>query len=206
VSQSSSAPSPEVSIANPANTIIGVGKILRSVNTDRASLTVLNALERNDALDLPFQLTEAATPTELERWRRAYHESGHLMVAVKSGATDISGRLRADATGIVRCSTIANPSDRVTFLLAGALAETKYTPSAIHSFDGESYDFVAARMLIEEINAAAKWPVLTCTRAAETAYEFVRDHWRQIGNLALALNSAGELDDRDVRIFSSCRT
>jgi len=50
------------------------------------------------------------------------------------------------------------------------------------------------------------WPVITCQRAAETAVEFVKKHWERIGDLALALSSAGELDDHSVRIFASCGT
>jgi len=179
-------------------------RILRSVNTESASLDSLHALDADALLDrMP---PDRAPLTELERWRVAYHEAGHAFAAWHLECTDIEARIRAGGTGVVRCSKITNPLDAIKFHLAGAIAETKFDPASIHKYHGKSSDFLQARLLIDEINTRAQWPILTCQRAAETAVNFVKDHWRQISNVALALESAGELMDRDVRIFSSAGT
>jgi hypothetical protein len=180
-------------------------RILRSVDPDSASLDSLHALDADALLDrcLP---PDRAPLTELERWRLAYHEAGHVFAAWHFECTDLEARIRAGGTGIVRCSKIVNPVAASTFHLAGPISETRFDPVSLHKYTGKSSDFLQARLLIDDINKRAQWPILTCQRAAETAFDFVRDHWRQISNVALALESAGELNDRDVRIFAGAGT
>jgi hypothetical protein len=186
------------------NCVIG----LRSVDLESApdkAMWALDADAQRDrgqhSLPLPRRLTA------LERAAIEHHESGHAFAAFKFGAKAISVRSRGDGTGICLCDKIENTLDTITLHLAGPIAETKYNASAMRKYtDGASFDFIAARMGIEEFNKRARWPVLTCQRAAETAVEFVRDHWQQISNLALALGDAGELDDHAVRVFASCGT
>lgn len=186
------------------NTVIG----LRSVNLDSAPDAAIWALDADALRDrdqLPLPLPRWLTP--LERAAIERHESGHAFAAFKFGAAAISVRSRGDGTGVCVCDKIEDGLNAITFHLAGPLCEARYNPSSIHKYtDGKSYDFMAARLLIEEFNKRARWPILSCQRAAETAVEFVKNHSTQIDALALALGDAGELDDFSVRIFSSAVT
>jgi hypothetical protein len=177
-----------------------VARKLRDVDIDTAPLDALYALDTDSLLDR--QPTDRAPLTELQRWRLAHHEAGHAAVALHLGCTDIEARIRDGGTGVTRCSKINGAAQAVTFHLAGVIAEARYDPASLHRYHSKSSDFVQARILIDEINQRAEWPVMTCRRAAEAAFDFVRDHWQQISRLALALESCGALDDRDVRVFA----
>jgi hypothetical protein len=189
-------------VSTLTNVVIG----LRSVILDSAPDECLWALDRDalrDRAQTPPPLTRPLTA--LQKAASEHHEAGHAGAAFKFGATSISVRSRDDGTGVCVCDKIENPLDAIVFHLAGPIAEARYNPGSIHKYtSGKSYDFMAARLLIDEINTRAKWQVMTCQRAAETAVEFVREHWRQIGNLALALGDAGEIDDHWIRIFATC--
>src|SRR5450631_3940157 len=131
-------------------------RILRSVDTDSASLDSLHALDADALLDRAQP--DRAPLTELERWRVAYHEAGHAFAAWHLECTGIEARIRAGGTGVVYCSKIANPLDEILFHLAGSIAETRYNPASIHKYTGKSSDFLQARLLIDEINKRAQWP------------------------------------------------
>jgi hypothetical protein len=172
---------------------------------DPTPLDLVHALDRDAALDRLSPMTRE--PTALERSAISYHEAGHAFAGWYFKCTDIEARVRGDGTGVTKCSKISNPVEAITFHLAGSIAETRYNPAAIHKYtDGKGYDFMAARLLIDQFNKQHMWPALTCQRAAQTAVDFVKDHWDAISNLGLALNDAGSLDDHAVRIFASCGT
>jgi hypothetical protein len=179
---------------------------LRNVDTDTAADDAeqqVASSELKDRLALP---SRHPLPTILERWATAYHEAAHATAASAGGSEILELRVRDDATGLCRVSEIKKPTDRIVFALAGVIAEAKFNPSSIHRYTAASYDFLTARLLIDSLNVSAGWPYLTCERAATIAVQFVESHWREIGNVATALNDAGELDNHWIRIFASCGT
>jgi hypothetical protein len=179
-------------------------RILRDVDTETAADDAeqqVASSELKDRLALP---SSRPLPTLLERWAIAYHEAAHATAASASGSEILELRVRDDATGLCRVSEIKKPTDRIVFALAGVIAEAKFNPSSIHRYTAASYDFLTARLLIDSLNVSVGWPYLTCERAATIAVKFVSDHWSAIGNVAIALNDAGSLDDHGVRVFASC--
>jgi len=190
------------------STLTNVTIGLRSVDLDSAPERALWALDR-DALQDRSQ-PPLASPRRLTTLQKAaveHHECGHAFAAFKFGASSISVKSRDDGTGICTCDKIEDLQHAIVYHLSGPVSESLYNPAASRRFvDGKSYDFMAARIAIEAFNKQQMWPVITCQRAAETAVEFVKKHWERIGDLALALSSAGELDDHSVRILASCGT
>jgi hypothetical protein len=92
----------------------------------------------------------------------------------------------------------------IIFSLVGVIAEAKFYAPAIHRYSNGTYDFLVARMLIDELNALDEWPPMTYEGAAKLAVQFVEDRWQEIQNVALALADAGELGDFAVRTFARC--
>jgi hypothetical protein len=153
-----------------------------------------------DRLALPRRIASVH-----ERRSRAHHESGHAMAALAGGAAHITVLLREDATGQCVAERIEDAEAGIIFSLAGAFAEIKFRPAAIHDCTHPaSFDFLVARGKIDALNASRLWPQLTYRTAAKNAMRFVEKHWPQIQNLALALGDAGELDDFAIRIFAKC--
>jgi hypothetical protein len=153
-----------------------------------------------DRLDLPRRIASTH-----ERRSRAIHESGHAMAALIGGAAHIELLLRQDATGQCIAHTIEDAEAGIIYSLAGAFAEIKFRPAAIHDCTHPaSFDFLVARGKIDALNASRAWPQLTYRTAAKNSMRFIEAHWTQVQNLALALADAGELDDYAVRLFASC--
>jgi hypothetical protein len=153
-----------------------------------------------------FPARGVRTPTAFERHATAHHEAAHAVVAVLAPADSIGLRLGKHGGGECRVSGIAKPEDRITFALAGAIAEARFHPQAIHKYtDGSScYDFLVARLLIDQLNDSGAQIHLTYRSAAKRAMVFVDANWSAIENVALALNDSGELDDYSIRLFAKC--
>lgn len=170
--------------------------------TDRMTWALDGDASR-DRGQLPLALTRPMTALELEAI--VFHEIGHILGMMAANAQNMTVRVRGDGTGIATCDRIENPQDRIRMHLAGPVAQSVFMPSHAHRFTGTCLDILAARAAIDEINEAARWPVMSCQRAAETAHAFVKSRWAQIGDLALALGNTGELTDTEIRLFGTCR-
>jgi hypothetical protein len=182
-----------------------IGQHLRSVDTELAGFAarkIVAASESNDRI----RTTPARTPTQLEWAATSHHESAHAVAAWAAGASILELRVRdEDATGLCRITEIAKAEDRITFALAGIVAEAKYNPSSVHRYDDGSFDLLVARMQIDAWNERGIWPHLTCDNAAKKAVRFVEQNWQAIEDVALALGGRGDLTDREVRLFATCR-
>jgi hypothetical protein len=163
--------------------------------------SILDTFNHQDRLDL--------LPAHAPSWQHmqdlVYHEVGHCMVALKSGATAISVRIRDDGSGLCLHGPIEKLEDQILCTLAGVCAQARFNPSSIHSNTG-GYDYLNARRLIDELNARGEWPPpLSYERAASRAIQFVEDHWHGIENLALIVSYCGEISDHDIRLFAPLR-
>jgi hypothetical protein len=144
-------------------------------------------------------------PTAFERRATAHHESGHAIAAWRGGAENISLTLGANGGGLCYAGEIRKLEDRITFCLAGALAEARYYPRSIHKYTSSPcYDFTCARVFIDQLNEGGGQIHLTYRSAAKRAMVFVDSWWRSIENVALALGGPGELDDHAIRLFATC--
>jgi hypothetical protein len=177
---------------------------LRGCDPDTAADDARQQAASSDLRDRLALPSPYRRPSGHERQATAHHESAHAVVGINTGASILELRLRPDATGQCRITEIPQPADRIVFLLAGIAAEARFNPSSIHRYDSSSYDYLSARVLIDQLNERRKWPHLTCENAAKAAISFVETHWRAIGNVATALHDTGELDDHAVRVFASC--
>jgi hypothetical protein len=182
-----------------------IGQHLRAVDPETAGFDAQSIVASSAAKDR-IRTLPARTPTQLEMACTAHHEAGHAVAAWSAGAGILELRVRDhDATGLCSITPIEKAEDRITFALAGIVAESKYNPGAIHRYQDGAYDLLVARLLIDAWNERRTWPPMTCDAAARRACAFVDGRWAAIENVALALGDAGELDDHAVRIFATCR-
>jgi hypothetical protein len=182
-----------------------IGQHLRAVDVELARFAAQRIVASSATKDR-IRIAPARAPTQLEWTATAYHESAHAVAAWSAGASILELRVRAeDATGLCRITEIDKAEDRITFALAGIVAEAKYNPAAVHRYQAGSYDLLVARLLIDTWNEGCTWPPLTCDAAARRALAFVEENFARIANVALALSDAGELDDHAVKVFAGCR-
>jgi hypothetical protein len=181
-----------------------IGDCIHEINPETAvddahAAAASSALK--DRLDAPRRIASVH-----ERRSTCHHECGHAMAALAGGAAHIEVRVREDGSGICIARTIEDAEAGITYSLAGAFAEIKFRPAAIHDFTHPAcVDFLIARGKIDALNASRLWPQLTYRTAAKNAMRFVEAHWLQVQNLALALADAGELDDFAVRLFAKAK-
>jgi hypothetical protein len=188
---------PSIHVANV------IGDAIHEINPDTAvddACAAVTSSSLKDRLDLPRRVASVH-----ERRSRAIHECGHVMAALVGGAAHIEALLRQDGTGQCVARTIADPEAGIIYSLAGAFAEIKFRPAAIHDCTHPaSFDFLVARGKIDALNSSRAWPQLSYRTAAKNSMRFIEAHWAQVQNLALALNDCGELDDYSIRIFAAC--
>jgi hypothetical protein len=177
----------------------------------------LHAQQRDTAFDDALSLLSTKThrenfpapvahfPTAFEKHATAIHESAHA-VSVIPVATSIALKLGENGGGECRITGVEKLEDKINFALAGVMAEAKFHPASIHKYtSGACYDFLVARLLIDQLNDEGGQIRLTYRSAAKRAMVLVDSCWLAITNVALALNDSGELDDCSIRLFARCQ-
>lgn len=180
-----------------------VGDAIHDIPPETAvdeALTLINRNSLKDRLTLPMRIASTH-----ERRSKAHHECGHAMAALEGGAEYIEVRIREDSSGYCLAREIKDPQASITYILAGAFAEIKFRPAAIHDLTNPTCaDLLIARALIDRLNASRAWPQTTYRSHAKRAMRSVEEWWPSIQNLALVLSHSGELCDHDIRLFARC--
>jgi hypothetical protein len=144
-------------------------------------------------------------PTAFERHATAHHEAAHAVVAVLALAETVALTLGENGGGECRNSGMPKLEDQISFALAGVIAEARFYPRSIHKYtSGPCYDFLVARILIDQLNEEGGQIHLTARSAAKRAMVLVDANWEAIENVALALNDCGSMDDYSIRLFARC--
>jgi hypothetical protein len=152
-----------------------------------------------------FPPTPIYRPTAFERHATAHREAATAVVAVLALADTVELTLAENGRGECRNSGIAKLEDRISFSLAGVIAEARFNPRSIHKVTMEpAYGLLVARIAIDELNERGGQIHLTYRAAAKRAMVLVDANWGAIENVALALNDCGSMDDYSIRLFARC--